>query len=155
MNFQIVALDKKQFQPWLQLNDRELRQHNARWIVADAQPGYPCRVSLQDAEVGERVLLLPYTHLDVPAPYRACGPIFIREKALQASLQVNQIPDVLRHRMLSLRAYDQQSMMKYAEVVQPDDLLMALEQQLQDPEIETVHIHNAKPGCFSCAAYRA
>lgn len=155
MNFQIVALDKQQFQPWLKKNNRELCLHNARWIVADATPGYPCRVSLQEAEVGERVLLLPYTHLDAHSPYHASGPIFIREQAMQASLQVNQIPEVLRNRLLSLRAYDRQGMMKYAEVVQPDDLSTILRQQLQDPEIETVHIHNAKPGCFSCAAYRA
>ena len=26
-------------------------------VIADGKPGYPCRVSLQDAEIGEKVLL--------------------------------------------------------------------------------------------------
>lgn len=155
MNFRIVALEKEQFQTWIRLEDEALARQHARWLVADAKPGYPCRVSLQEAEVGERVLLLPYQHLGGTSCYRASGPIFVREQALQANLQVNEIPDVLRHRMLSLRAYDRQQMMKYAELVQPDDLVAVIQQQLEDADIEMIHIHNAKPGCFSCAVYRA
>ena len=78
----------------------------ARLMLADAEPGFPCRVSLEDAKVGETVLLLPYTHHDVGSPYRASGPVFVRRHAAEARLGPGEVPQMLRHRLLSVRAYD-------------------------------------------------
>jgi hypothetical protein len=64
------------------------------------------------------VILLPYTHHDVASPYRASGPIFVREHAEQADLCVNQIPEVIRERLLSIHAYDAAGFMIEAEVVE-------------------------------------
>ena len=76
--FRLIPLRRESIKPLLELDDDELRPHMARWLVADDKPGYPCRASLVDAEVGERVLLLQFVHHDVDSPYRASGPIFIR-----------------------------------------------------------------------------
>ena len=109
--FIIKPLNQNIFADFMQLNQDELAKHNAKWIKADSKPGYPCRVSLAEAEIGERVLALPFTHHDVDSPYRASGPIFVREKAKTAAIKPNQIPEILKHRLLSLRAYNSENIM--------------------------------------------
>src|SRR5207244_12139960 len=84
--FRISALPLQLFTSFFAMDDRELAEHGASRCVADQKPGYPCRVSLVDAEPGERVILLPFEHHDVCSPYRASGPIFVREEARQADL---------------------------------------------------------------------
>jgi len=53
------------------LNDEALIQFGARRYIADTMPGFPCRVTLKDAEPGERVLLINYVHQPADTPYRA------------------------------------------------------------------------------------
>ena len=45
-------------------------------VTADAHPGYPCRLSLEDATVGETLYALSYEHQAAQNPYRASGPYF-------------------------------------------------------------------------------
>ncbi len=90
MNFQIVPLSLKEFLPLFELSDAELAKHRTRRVIVDANPGFPCRVSLEDAEVGERVILLNYTHQPADSPYRATGPIFVREKLKLGKAQASQ-----------------------------------------------------------------
>ena len=80
-SFQFIALPSEPFTSLFKLSDGELQSIGARRMVVDNKPGFPCRVSLEDAEVGETVLLLPYTHHETTSPYKASGPIFVREKA--------------------------------------------------------------------------
>lgn len=155
INFQFVALAKEMFESLTQLKDEELAKHNAQWITVDSNPGYPCRVSLADAEVGEKVLALAFFHHDVNSPYRASGPIFIREKADTAKLELNQVPEMLRHRLLSVRAYNPFKIMVGAEVVEGTALESTIEKLFQNTDVEYIHVHNANPGCFNCAVYRA
>ena len=68
-NFRLEPLRIEEFMPYFKLGDEELQKLSAKWIVADTKPGIPCRVSLADAEVGERVLAIPFVHHDVPSPY--------------------------------------------------------------------------------------
>jgi hypothetical protein len=154
-NFQIKALAKHEFEELIQLNDNALANQSAHWIQVDASPGYPCRVSLMDAEVGERVLALSYFHHHVASPYRASGPIFVREHAITAKLAINEIPQMLRHRLLSLRAYNATAIMVGAEVVEGAELEFAITRLFQQSDVEYIHIHNAKPGCFNCSVHRA
>ncbi len=70
-------------------------------MQADSKPGYPCRITLEDAEPGESLLLLRWTHLDMQTPYRASGPIFVRELARETGLYRNSIPEQQRIRLLS------------------------------------------------------
>ncbi|MFP6808747.1 MAG: DUF1203 domain-containing protein [Pseudomonadales bacterium] len=154
-NFQIKAVSKNRFDDFTQLNEVELERKFAKWITVDVNPGYPCRVSLIDAIVGERVLALPFRHHNVESPYRASGPIFVREHAKTAKLEVNEIPEMLRQRLLSVRAYDTTRFMIGAEVVQGVELALAIERQFLNSEVEYIHLHNANPGCFNCSVYRA
>src|SRR5206468_11556117 len=60
--FRIVGLPLAKFTPLFSLSESELAQKHARRLIVDAKPGFPCRVSLEDAELGERVILVPFVH---------------------------------------------------------------------------------------------
>jgi len=151
----MIALSSEQFAGLFRRSDAELAAMGARRVVVDEKPGYPCRVSLVDAEVGETVLLVPFTHHDVSSPYRASGPIFVRSGARTASLAADEIPAMLRHRLLSIRGYDAAAMMVSAEVVKGSDLEGAIRRLFANDSVSYLHIHNAGPGCYNCRVVRA
>jgi hypothetical protein len=155
MSFQIHALPSDPFLALFALSDDALRARDIRSVVADGRPVYPCRVSLQDAAEGERLLLLPYDHHRVDSPYRASGPVYVREAAQQAHPAVDEVPALLRSRMLSLRAYDARGMMVWAEVVPGTDIEIAIVQLFAIERVDYLHIHYAKPGCYACRVERA
>ncbi len=154
IDFQIVGLPLKTFSHLFSLSDAELREHDARRFIADTKPGSPCRVSLEEAEVGERVILINYAHHDVASPYRASGPIFIRETAVEATLGKSEIPVVLNNRRLSVRGYDSDAMMIGADVTSGDAVVECIGRLFEDDAVVYLHIHNASPGCFSCQIER-
>lgn len=153
--FQLIALPHEQFGSFFLKDDQALHAMGARRMVVDAKPGFPCRVSLADADVGETVLLLPFAHHDVSSPYRASGPIFVRRDAKTAHPDVNEIPVMFRHRLLSIRGYDAEAMLIAAEVVKGTDLEEAIQRLFADQRVRYLHIHNASPGCYNCRVNRA
>ena len=154
-SFQFVALPSERFAPLFSRSDGELEAIGARRMVVDEKPGAPCRVSLADAEVGETVVLFPFTHHDVPGPYRASGPIFVRHGVKTARPLAGEIPFMFTHRLLSIRAYDSAAMMVGADVVEGGELERAIRRRLDDPGVSYLHVHNARPGCFNCSVVRA
>ena len=154
MEFQISGLKREQFQELLDLNEDALVARGAKRYVADTKPGFPCRVSLRDADLGERVILLPFQHQPGRSPYRGSGPIFVRENSAEASLEPNEVPEVLRTRLLSLRAYDANDMMVNADVVDGADVESILQRFLDNAAVSYVHVHFARPGCFACRVDR-
>ena len=123
-------------------------------MVADEVPGYPCRVSLEDAEVGERLILLAFEHHAVKTPYRGVGPIYVREGAARAEPAVNEVPLSVRRRMLSLRGYDGRGMLIGADVVDGRDFEAGVRGLFALDEVRYIHAHNAKPGCYNCRVDR-
>ena len=154
-DFKIKSLDFQEFSDLFHSDDHQLAKLGALRMVVDEHPGFPCRVSLQDAAIGEEVILLPYQHHRTTSPYQAGGPIFVRKNAETARLAINEVPQMLLHRLLSLRCYEKSGMMKDALVLEGRELKEALHKIFSDPDISYVHIHNAKPGCFNCVAERA
>jgi hypothetical protein len=152
--FRISALPLEPFVPLFPLSDAELASHGGLHYVADKKPGFPCRVSLLDAEPGERVILVPFPHHAVDSPYRASGPIFVREGAKQAMLAVNEVPQSVRGRLLSIRAYDADGLMVDAEVADGRELEGQIERFFASPNVAYLHLHNARPGCYSCRVDR-
>src|SRR5262245_50622644 len=153
--FQIVALPSESFAHLFDLTDEELRARGARRMVVDEKPGFPCRVSLEDGEVGETVVLIPFTHHDVASPYRASGPVFVRQGVRTARPVVDEIPVMLQHRLLSIRAYDVDGMMVGADVVPGSELPDTIGRVFAAPAARYLHIHNARPRCFSGRVERA
>jgi hypothetical protein len=155
MSFRISGLKFAQFAELVGLSDEQLLARNARRLVADCHPGFPCRVSLTDAQPGERVLLVNYEHLPVAGPYRARYAIYVRENATDAQLAVDEIPPVLHGRLLSLRAFSADGMLLGAEVAEGAALAPAIERLLAPAAVAYLHVHNARPGCFAARVDRA
>jgi hypothetical protein len=155
MDFRIHGLDVTEFRPLFALSDAELARRQIVRMRADRQPGYPCRVSLRDAEPGDAVLLLNYEHLPVASPYRSRHAIYVRQDATGAALAVNEVPSMLRLRLLSVRAFDAAGMMRAADVVAGTALEAAIADMLADGSAEYLHIHNAKHGCYAARVVRA
>ena len=155
MTFQIRALPVESFAADFFHADDALRARGIRRVIADDRPAYPCRVSLQDAREGERLLLLPYLHHDVDTPYRASGPIYVRESAVRAFPGADEVPALLRSRLLSLRAYDARGMMVWADVLPGTELESGIAQLFARERSAYLHVHYAKPGCYACRVDRA
>jgi hypothetical protein len=155
MDFRIVALPAATFAPLYGMHDANLAARGVRRVVADRQPGFPCRVSLADAAPGETLLLMNYEHLPQPGPYRSSHAIFVREHAVECKPAVNEIPDVLARRLLSVRAFDADSMMLGADVSEGREAASLISRYLDDARVAFVHLHNAKPGCYAAQAVRA
>jgi hypothetical protein len=153
MSFRFKGLQPEQFADLAALDDAALEARGFRRMIADEKPGFPCRITLEDAEPGERMLLINHEHLPVHSPYRSLGPIFVREAAT-AAYDGNDVPPVLRPRLLSLRAYDIDGMMIDADVVEGAQVEPALERLFATPQTAYIHVHNAKRGCFAALVER-
>ena len=152
--FRIVGLPSETFATLFSMDAAQLAEQGAQRLAVDKTPGYPCRVSLEDAQPGESVILLPFVHHEVDSPYRASGPIFVREFAQEPSLAPGEIPEVVSSRLLSVRAYDEKGMMLAAKVTEGRDLKTQVEELLGNPNISYLHLHNAGAGCYSCRVER-
>jgi hypothetical protein len=154
MTFQIHALAHEPFQFLFGLSDEDLERQGARRVTADAHPGFPCRVSLEDAQIGDTLMLLNYTHLEVGSPYASKHAIYVRQNVEQAHPLPGEVPASLSSRLLSVRGFDEGGFMKDADVVDGQRLSGKLEDLFCDTAIEFVDIHNAKQGCFAARATR-
>ncbi len=153
MSFRIRGLEPAQFALLFALDDAELAERSMRRVVIDAPNSAPCRVSLEDAEPGEQVVLLPFAHHPAHSPYRASGPIYVRAGGA-AFDRVGELPPVFSGRLLSVRAYDAAGMMTDADMVDSDPRRL-FGKFFADPAVEYLHVHYARRGCFSCRVERA
>jgi hypothetical protein len=155
MAYRIVGLDAEQFRSFFGLSDDELAARNVLRVVADSKPGFPCRVQMRDAEVGESLLLLNYEHHPARSPYRSSHAIFVIEDATAAKYEeMDRIPDVLRGRQLSVRSFDDEGMMLDAEVIDGEHLERLIERFFQELRAAYLHVHNAKRGCYAARVER-
>jgi Protein of unknown function (DUF1203) len=153
MNFRIKALPLERFTHLFALDDAALAERGARRIVSDG--GAPCRVSLEDAGPGERLILTHFEHHAVDTPFRASHAIFVREGARQAVLSPGEVPAMLRTRMLSVRAFDTDGMMLDADVTDGGAVEGTIARLLGDPAVDYIHLHFAKQGCYAARVVRA
>jgi len=155
MSFRIRGLSPAPFLPYFGLPETDLATLGIIRQVVDSQPGYPDRIELRDAAIGDTVLLLNHVCQSADTPYRASHAIFIREGAMQAYDAVDQVPDSLRIRLLSLRAYDDQGMMRDADVVEGMAIETVIARLFDDPAVSYIHVHNARRGCYAARIDRA
>jgi len=153
-SFRLVGLAAENFEPFFAMSDDELAALGAHRVTADAPIGFPCRVSLADAEAGDELLLLPFEHLSTRSPYRASGPVFVRRGVPRAVLAPGEIPPYVTRRVMSVRAYDANDMMVDADVCDGKEARAVIERLLADDAVAFIHLHNAKRGCFSCRVER-
>jgi len=149
MSYRITGLDPAPFRGLYGLPEADLARRGARRMIADSKPGYPDRVELRDAEPGESVLLLNFTHLAVDTPYRSSHAIFVREGAEHGVSWINEVPECIRSRLVSLRAFDASGMMADADVVDGAALEPLIAKFLADPNVSFLHAHYARRGCYA------
>lgn len=155
MHFRISGIDPTPFHHLFELNDDELAARRAKRYVADSKPGFPCRISLEDAEPGETVILAPFAHQTVTTAYQSGGPIFVRKGAKERFEGVDIVPEQLATRLLSLRAYDDAGMMIDADVVEGRELAAHITRFFDNAETAYIHAHFARRGCYAARIDRA
>lgn len=155
MVFQISPLSAKQFEHLFQISADDLAQFQAKRMRVTEKPGFPCRVSLQDGEIGEEVVLVNFEHQTANSPFRASHAVYVRAGAEQAESSRNEVPEMLRSRILSLRGFDDDGMLTAAELADGKAVEAAIEQIFLEPQVSYVHIHFAKPGCYAARVDRA
>ncbi len=153
INFKIFAIENK-FNHLFNLSQKELAEKGIVKMVVDEKPGYPCRVTLEDAEIGEEVLLFPFEYHKTNSPYKGSGPIFIRKNAVKANLAINEIPEMLFKRLQSIRVYDKNGMMIDAKTLEGKELKKEIEIIFNNDLASYIQIHNANPGCYNCQVTR-
>jgi hypothetical protein len=154
MNFTLRGLEPALFEPLFQLDEEALAGRGMRWMNVDEPVGFPCRISLEDAPVGERVLLLPFVHQDSRSAYRASGPIFVRPGVREARQVVDELPPYLTRRLLSVRAYDAKDDMVDANVIDGAVAAPLIERYLACGDVSYLHLHFARRGCYACRVDR-
>jgi hypothetical protein len=149
MSYRITGLSPEPFRHLFGLSDTELAARSIRRYVADAKPGFPDRIEMRDAEPGEKLLLLNYTHQPADNPYRASHAIFIREGAKERYDRTNEVPEALRLRTLSLRAFDADDLIVDADLVEGGKVEGSIERLFGNPKVAYIQAHFAKYGCYA------
>lgn len=149
MGFVVTGLSSEPYRHLYGLSDNELAAHGVKRYVADVTPGFPDRIEMRDANLGESLLLLNHVSVEQETPYKASHAIFIREGAEQTYRGANEIPEVMFSRLLSLRSFDAEGMMIDASVAKGEEIKLEVERLLDDPKVSHIHAHNAARGCYS------
>lgn len=154
MAYRISGLDRRQFLHLIGASDEVLTRHGAVRMTAATKPGAPCRVTLEDAEPGETLILVNHVSHDVANPYRAAHAIFVREQAARSAEYVDSVPPIFESRILSLRAFDTEGMMIDAVIAQPGEAEEGILSLFANSAAAYIHAHNATRGCFSARVER-
>lgn len=155
MTFRITGLSPEPFRHLFGLSAEELERYGAKRYVADATSAYPDRIEIRDAQPGESLLLLNYTHQPADTPYQAKFAIFVREGAETAYDRIGEVPQAMRRRMISLRGFDADHMLVKAELADGKVLEGSVEGLFANPRIAYIQAHYAAPGCYAARIDRA
>ena len=154
MSFRVRGLSPDLFRRYFEMSDAELSSIGALRLTAN-DPGLPCRVSLCHAPVGDELLLLNYEHQPANTPYRASHAIYVGRSSTAPFDAVDVVPEVIRSRLVSVRAFDAGHMMVDAEVVEGAQAGALFGRFLANPVVSYLQVHNARRGCYSARVERA
>ncbi len=155
MSFIISGLSAEEFQPLFGLFGEALKARGVIRKTVSAKPGFPCRITLEDAEPGETVLLLNYESHKTDSPYRSSYAIFVRENATAAQTFTDDLPPVFKGRPIALRIFDKSGMLIGADLDTTGELTAKIERAFDNPDAAYIHAHNAMHGCFAAEIRRA
>lgn len=151
--FRIQGLPAAEFSPFFAMSDSELELRGARRMIA-TDSGFPCRISLTDARAGDEVILVNYQHHRTASPFRSSFALYVRAGETQFDAK-DEIPQQLRKRLLSLRGYDAQGMLRAAEIADGREIETGLEAMFAIDDVAYIHLHFARPGCYAALVERA
>lgn len=153
MTFTVSGLSPEPFVPLYGLSDSELAKRRARRVVVNGS-GFPERIEMRDAEPGETLLLVNFEHQPADTPYRSSHAVYVREGASDR-WSGDHLPEVMRERLLSLRAFSDAGSMVDSDVVEGRDAEPVIERMFADPAVAYIHAHYARPGCYAARIDRA
>lgn len=148
MGFQIHALNPQAFNTFYGLSDDELAKKNAKRLRVDAKPGYICRLTLEDAEIGEDVIVFSHAYQPHPTPYQGAFAIFVREHAQQCQPAPNTLPKDFLFRHFSIRAFNVHHYLVAADIATGTKLDACLNTFFENENIAYLHLHHAAHGCY-------
>jgi hypothetical protein len=154
MPFRVSGLNPEPFRHLYGLSEAQLLAQGARRYTVDKTPGFPDRIELRDLAPGETALLVNYTHQAADTPYRASHAIFVREGAQKCVSVIDEIPEVMQRRMLSLRAFDAAHMMVDATLVDGRQARETVERLLSNDSVAYIQAHYAQRGCYAARIER-
>jgi hypothetical protein len=149
MSFRITGLSPDPFRALFNLPDEELNARGIKRYIADSKPGFPDRIELRDAELGEAVLLLNYTHQPANNPYHASHAIIVAEGAKQRYDRIDEVPHAMRIRTLSLRAYDANDLIVDADLVDGRTIEELIGRFFDNSKVTYIQAHYARHGCYA------
>lgn len=152
MSFRITGLSAQPFAHLFGLSDAELSRHGAQRLQGE---GLPDRVELRDTTADETVLLINHEHQPADTPFRSRHAIFVLEHAGEPFDAVDQVPDALRRRLLSLRAFDAADLMVDADVADGTAIEPLIDRLLARTDVAYIHAHYARRGCYAALIRRA
>ena len=155
MSYVVSGLPLETFQPLFGLSDAELAERGIVRRTADTKPGYPCRITLRDAEPGDTLLLLNFESHSAATPYRSAYAIFVNEAAQAATRLEDELPPVLQGRPIALRIFDADGMLIGADLARDEALDPAIRRAFDNPAAAYLHAHNAAHGCFAARIDRS
>lgn len=149
MAFVVTGLSAEPYTHLYGLPDDDLARHGAYRYQADASPGFPDRIEMRDAQVGESLLLVNHASMDQDTPYKTAHAIFVLEGAQESYRAEDTIPQVMQRRLLSLRAFDGAGMMLDAQLAEGDAISETVERLLSNHAVDRIHAHYALRGCYA------
>ena len=148
MAYRIEGLAPQAFESLFAMMDGELAARGAMRVTADSPTGFPCRVSLRDADEGEELVLLNHVSHDVKGPFRTTYAIYVRRDAEAPASFTDEAPPYLDSRTLSLRGFGADGLLKHGLLAMPGEADAKIRALLERPEVDTIHAHAATYGCF-------
>lgn len=149
MSYRVSGLDPTEFIHLFGLPEADLVAQGVKRYTVHEKPGCPDRIELRDLEIGERALLLNYTHQPADTPYRSSHAIFVCEGTNRAAEIVGEVPEVMRVRPMSLRAFNEAGEMLDADLATDDEIEPLILRFLAKPGVAYLHAHYARRGCYA------
>ncbi|WP_333570983.1 DUF1203 domain-containing protein [Sphingomonas sp.] len=155
MAFRVQGIDPAPFEHLMGLSDEALAERGIRRYTVDATPGFPDRIGVRDLEPGETALLLHYEHQPADTPYRASHAIFLGEQSRTRLDLIDALPEAIRIRPISLRAFNAEGEMVDADLADGSALEPLILRFLARADVAYLHAHYAKRGCYAARVERS
>jgi len=123
----------------------------------DLDRSYPCRHCLREASASSGMLLLSYQTPKPKSVYGQPTAIFMCVADCERFREPDAIPDIVRNRLVSFRAFRSDGLMIYDanEIVEGNEHIAAVRRILARDDVAYINAHTAKAGCHLCHVERA
>ncbi|MDE2449016.1 MAG: DUF1203 domain-containing protein [Gammaproteobacteria bacterium] len=121
-----------------------------------AHKTYPCRHCLREASGENGMLLLSHQAPEPRSVYGHPTAIFLCAHGCARFDGPDTVPDIVRNRHVSLRAFESDGMMLYEanELVEGEGHGAAIRRIFERKEVAFINAHTAKAGCMLCHIVR-